>query len=70
MGGVLSQGGASLCPGLQYLSPLGYQSFRPEWECNVFRPEWGSNILAQGRVQRRNVAMRRPGYLQNAQSSP
>ncbi len=28
----------------------------------VFRPEWGSNILAQGRVQRRNVAKRRPGY--------
>ncbi len=41
------------CPGLHYLSPLGYRSFRPEW---------GSNILAQGRVQRRNVAERRPGY--------
>ncbi len=26
-----SQGGASLCPGLRYLSPLGYPSFRPEW---------------------------------------
>jgi hypothetical protein len=37
---------------------------------NVCRPEWGSNILAQGRVQRRNVAKRRPGYGKATKPSP